>query len=677
MIDYDFGDWGIAFIFSLQGSVFQKVLVFAIPCTLVCCALNLWFTWLWGADKPDISGAMNVWSNFTFVLGFLIVFRTQIAYGRFWEGGTTLQQVRGVWFNATSNLIAFCSADSKRLEEVQSFQHLLVRLMSMLYCAALQQVAQMSDESFEVIEYSGIAEDSLEYLANSEDQMEVLMQWIQRLIICSIDSGIIPIAPPITSRVFQELSNGIVDVQNAKKITEFPFPFPYAQMLTVMLLMHLVLTPVIAAMVVDHWAIAAIVTFVTTFSLWSINFIAAELEMPFGDDHNDLPVEEMQSRFNSSLRTLLHPLCQNPPVFHYHERHNIMQGIRNVLTSRQAQIEADELAVEEGLDPVKARRKTWSLNSDDDFLLQTAAAAAEAHAAEAAGALNTKDASSLGAAVRDSTGSGCSGYSWKESPRESDNGEAAEGSHGAAQAAAPAQRSNLERDQNKPKKIGVSFSGEVEEGGGGTASAATPSGCQVAPSAGAAEEQALDPPLPSSAPEATPAPALQSPQASGSVRPGSYKNRRGLGAPAGSPRSEEGSDSQPAGGGHVVDDFLQVEVFGDSGGDGSKLQNGRTPHRRLEEAGVGDEFGLQNHHWQPAFQGIAAAEGPEYPVQLTQPSVTHIADVAFDCPPVPQKVSTAGGLRAGQKKREKQSNVPPRTYGDSDGGSHASPAVAL
>jgi predicted membrane chloride channel (bestrophin family) len=347
MIDYDFGEWGIGFIWQVEGSVFPKVFCFAIPSTLITTGLNLWFTWLWGNDKPDIQGAMGVWGSFTFVLGFLIVFRTQIAYGRFWEGGTTLQQVRGVWFNATSNLFAFCESDTHFHAQVERFQHLLVRLMSLLYCSALQQVADMGDEDFEVIEFTGIDEDSLEYLREAEDKTEVILQWVQRLIVINIDNGVIPIAPPIASRVFQELSNGIVDVQNARKIQEFPFPFPYAQMLTAMLLVHWTLTPIIAALIVNHFAIGAIITFVTTFSLWSINFIAAELEMPFGDDPNDLPVESMQTAFNRSLRTLLNPLVQCPPNFKFNkDLHPKLQGIRNNLTSRTRHVDEDDEAAQ-------------------------------------------------------------------------------------------------------------------------------------------------------------------------------------------------------------------------------------------------------------------------------------------------------------------------------------------
>merc|ERR1712176_1119934 len=108
---------------------------------------------------------------------------TQQAYGRYWDGITALQYVRGVWFNATSNLIAFTSADPEREQEVQSFQHLLVRLMSLMHCTALQEVAVMEDLDFTVIGNDGVSTESLIYLSQSPDRLEVVVQWLQRLIV--------------------------------------------------------------------------------------------------------------------------------------------------------------------------------------------------------------------------------------------------------------------------------------------------------------------------------------------------------------------------------------------------------------------------------------------------------------------------------------------------------------
>lgn len=50
-------------------------------------------------------------------------------------------------------------------------------------------------------------------------------------------------------------------------------------------------------------------------AFWSMDLIAAEIENPFGDDANDLPVAEFQVRFNRSLATLLEEDAQTPPPF--------------------------------------------------------------------------------------------------------------------------------------------------------------------------------------------------------------------------------------------------------------------------------------------------------------------------------------------------------------------------
>jgi hypothetical protein len=41
--------------------------------------------------------------------------------------------------------------------------------------------------------------------------------------------------------------------------------------------------------------------------------------MPFGDNANDLPVEELQVHFNESLGRLMDPVVQSPPKFNYRE----------------------------------------------------------------------------------------------------------------------------------------------------------------------------------------------------------------------------------------------------------------------------------------------------------------------------------------------------------------------
>mmetsp|Transcript_5028 Transcript_5028/g.8993 ORF Transcript_5028/g.8993 Transcript_5028/m.8993 type:complete len:448 (-) Transcript_5028:32-1375(-) len=261
----------------------------------------------------------SVLGGFNFILGFLIVFRSQQAYTRWLEGGTLLQQLRGEWFNSFSCLMAFCSQSPEKREEVRHFQQRAVRLFSLLYGCALQQVATMNRKNFELISINCLDKESLRFLQTSHDRCEIVLQWIQRLIVDSDEKQTIKVAPPILSRVFNELGNGIVNLNNARKIRDFPIPFHLAQMITVMLLTHSFVTPVICAATIETMAWAGIISFTVSFSYWCVHFITIELEMPFGDDSNDLPLHVMQRDMNQSLAQLLDKRAQEVPQFDFDE----------------------------------------------------------------------------------------------------------------------------------------------------------------------------------------------------------------------------------------------------------------------------------------------------------------------------------------------------------------------
>eukprot|EP00971_Amphidinium_carterae_P028447 559928-Amphidinium_carterae.1 len=48
------------------------------------------------------------YTSFTFLIAFMIAFRNNQAYGRYWEGCTLLQVMMGNWYDAASSLVAFC-----------------------------------------------------------------------------------------------------------------------------------------------------------------------------------------------------------------------------------------------------------------------------------------------------------------------------------------------------------------------------------------------------------------------------------------------------------------------------------------------------------------------------------------------------------------------------------------
>jgi predicted membrane chloride channel (bestrophin family) len=323
MIYYEPGYWGVGVLWKLNGSVFPKALVWALPCSIFAVVAHYLMNNEMDGNQKKTFGVTEAgvtsFGAFSFVLGFLITFRSQKAYDRWWEGGTLLQQLRGEWFNSFSCLVAFCNSAQEKQKDVHKFQRQLVRLYSLLYGCALEQVSSMQVNSFELINLNGFDEDSLYFLKRAPDRCEIVLQWIQRAIVENDQKQILKIAPPILSRVYNELGNGIVNLNNARKIKQFPIPFPFAQMITVMLLFHAVLTPMICASTMETALWAGAVTFVVTFCYWTIMYIALELEMPYGDDPNDLPLRDMAEDMNKSLCWMIQPQASVVPMFDQEE----------------------------------------------------------------------------------------------------------------------------------------------------------------------------------------------------------------------------------------------------------------------------------------------------------------------------------------------------------------------
>ena len=189
----------------------------------------------------------------------------------------------------------------------RSSRQYLTRLMSLLHCSALQTTCELDDDSLEVLDLGAVSSTGLLHFRDSPDRCETVMLWLQRLIMDAERSKLLEAPPPILSRAFQELSRGMVSMTNLRKIRDVPFPFPYSQFLSCILLAHWILTPLVASQTVMKPWWAGIIVFVVVTSYWTLFYIAQEIDQPFGEDANDLPVREMQRKFNAKLEFFIQP----------------------------------------------------------------------------------------------------------------------------------------------------------------------------------------------------------------------------------------------------------------------------------------------------------------------------------------------------------------------------------
>lgn len=313
MIDYE-EDWLIPLLCHIKGSVGPRAGMYAIPAAVLAVLLLYLDDWFPGMREDlgfsDIGGS-QIWNAATGVIVVLCNFRTRQGLARFWEGTGLLHQMRGEWFDTVSNCVTFSiSAKPKMPRKVKEFRHALVRLMSLCHGSALEEIADNTIR-LDTIDAYGLDDGTLNHLRECHEvhqfnKVEVMLHLVQSLITQAHHESVLNIPPPILSRVYQTISRGFVNLLNAKKIVDTRFPFPYVQLISFLLLLHTALTPMIITAVVKSKVLAAAVSFIPMFGLYSLNFIAIELENPFGTDDNDLPMSHFQTEMNGCLLMLLH-----------------------------------------------------------------------------------------------------------------------------------------------------------------------------------------------------------------------------------------------------------------------------------------------------------------------------------------------------------------------------------
>mmetsp|Transcript_92625 Transcript_92625/g.178680 ORF Transcript_92625/g.178680 Transcript_92625/m.178680 type:complete len:576 (-) Transcript_92625:46-1773(-) len=314
MIDYKPGDYTWRTACNLKGSVIPRCMLTALPAALISIVLVYFEDEMLEVRNSVGLSQMKVtiiWSALSAPLFTMIGFRTSEAMRRFWEGTGLLHAMRGEWFDSASCLVTFSMPATKSKPElVADFRHTMLRLMSLCHGSALDELKTTETEDYEVLDIRGLDDETIGILRQCKEhnfnRVEVLLHMIQVLVINAQADGILNIPPPILSRVYQTLSRGFVNLLNAKKIKDTRFPFPHAQIIAIMLIALALFTPLAMTAMISHTGWCALATFFPLFALFTLNYTAEELEMPFGEDPNDLPLKLFQEEMNTSLLMLIH-----------------------------------------------------------------------------------------------------------------------------------------------------------------------------------------------------------------------------------------------------------------------------------------------------------------------------------------------------------------------------------
>jgi len=305
------------------------------------------------------------------VLGYVTVLRTNIAVGRYFEGMTNVQFFGSKWNDAYTQLCSFIRSSAKlhvikgagdnMMNELGELQIKLLHWFSLLHCLAINELqvtqldvhedmflkrinivpnAQPSHLSMLASSQGGNGNEDLKAplrdreealekttglpmltvigepspeerysLLKADNKVDLVHSWIIEAVSCASLEGRILTQPPILSRVYQELSNGMLGFNQAYKIALVQFPFAFAQMLTVFLVAFLFCCPIAVYVFTGGEFLTPGLTLFTVLGFWGIHEIAVEIENPFGVSVNHLPLVELHETLNETLMEVTQATC--------------------------------------------------------------------------------------------------------------------------------------------------------------------------------------------------------------------------------------------------------------------------------------------------------------------------------------------------------------------------------
>ncbi len=276
--------------FRLQGSVFIGVL----ERSLFCGAFGIIISFLhfhnWPVAQPILGNVIP-----SIVLGLLLVFRTNTAYDRFWEGrrlwGSTVNTIRNLTWQIWVAVAEIEPGDRERK----------INALHLLPAFAISKKLYLR--------YEPASEELKPWVSNSQYQTlqniqnmpleinrllgDYLQQEYKRGLLTNYQ---------LTS--IHTLMNILMDnLGGCERILKTPIPAAYVIHLNQLVLIYCLILPFQFVNGLGWWT--GLFVAIVSFALFGIEEIGVEIENPFGYDHNDLPLDKICRTIENNIQEFI------------------------------------------------------------------------------------------------------------------------------------------------------------------------------------------------------------------------------------------------------------------------------------------------------------------------------------------------------------------------------------
>jgi putative membrane protein len=299
MITYNPKDW-FTFIFRLhKAETFRQLIPLMIGVAVYAGLIGYleYKTWFTPETKDLTKSISTIYSILGFTLSLLLVFRTNSAYDRWWEG-------RKLWGELTNSMRAFATHVNAAMPAqcVEERKTMAGLMQTFTYALQAHLKGERIPDDFFGQEF--VSTDMNRFRSRIEQSAHQPLEIFTCMMEYFYSLGEAGMLNGMSLYHFKTEMNKFIDVCGAcERIKNTPIPFSYSVFLKKFIFFYVMLFPWIYATQMVYF-IAPVTVFIL-YVLTSIELIAEEIENPFNGDPNDLPTLEMAINIGKNVRSVL------------------------------------------------------------------------------------------------------------------------------------------------------------------------------------------------------------------------------------------------------------------------------------------------------------------------------------------------------------------------------------
>lgn len=240
--------------------------------------------------KYHYGGTIAFHSILGVILGLFLVLRTNTAYDRWWEGRKLWGQLVNDTREFSIRLAVFLPKERK--EDREFFRKMVPNV-------AFAIKEHLRDSI--IIGEMDLSEDEIkERIIQSKHRPNAINKILYERIMKLRGEGVLTEEQVI---ILDKELKGFTDIVGAcERIKTTPIPYSYSMFIKKFLFIYAITLPVSFLWEFKYWTIAIVM--LAFYFLVSVELIAEEIEDPFGEDINDLPLNEISIKIKKNVNEI-------------------------------------------------------------------------------------------------------------------------------------------------------------------------------------------------------------------------------------------------------------------------------------------------------------------------------------------------------------------------------------